>query len=182
MVQVPTCSCNSQGASGGGSCATIVINEGYCTPSSIPLLARTVVFCDGSVDAGIYDLHGNIYTGNVQRCDVQCCPDGGGGGEEMPLRYTQVGHLEIDVDNVTAQGIGPAPVGADFAHIENPPRGSAMARWLDNGVDPVAGVSSDAHYVNSGVWFDYRGDFDAIKFISDTAQGSRIIVTYYQYV
>ncbi len=184
MVQVPPCSCNQGGsAGGGGTCASVVVTPGYCADdiTSRPLIARTVILCDGNVIAGIYEPDGTEYLGSVKRCDPQCCPDTGTAGSS-PTRYEALLHSELTLDNVTAQTLDPAPLGTDFVHIENPPRGSSMARWKDDGVDPVAGLSDDAHYVNQGVWFEYSGDFDAIKFISDTSIGSRIIYTYYRYI
>ena len=184
MVQVPGCSCQgSVTAGGGGSCASVVVSHGFCANdgSNRPLLVRTVIYCNGTVDTDIVEPDGTPYTGTYKQCDPQCCPDTGAAGSG-PTRYEALLHSELTLDNVTAQTLDPAPLGTDFVHIENPPRGSSMARWKDDGVDPVAGISDDAHYVNQGVWFEYRGDFDAIKFISDTAMGSRIIYTYYRYI
>lgn len=133
--------------------------------------------CNGTIDAGIYELDGDPYVGDVKQCDIQCCPEGGASS-----RYEAMFHSFMDLDDVTAETFSLVPGGADFVLIENPPRGSRPARWLDDGSNPSAGTLSSSHWIMPGVTIEYRGDFNALRFISDAAAGSRINFTFYQYV
>jgi len=70
MAQVPTCGCGGTSV-GGGTCASAVVNTGFCrADNGSPLLVITVVSCDGSTSSTqVTDLSTGLpFVGDVVEC------------------------------------------------------------------------------------------------------------------
>lgn len=163
----------------------MIVNTGFCADDGTdrPLIQRSVIFCNGNVVSGVYELSGDEYAGDVKRCDPQCCDPVNvncGGSGAGSSQYTPLERVKLSIGAV-AVTLSP-PVGTDFAIIENIPIGSGRVRWNDIAGDPPVGggAAGEGHFLMPGTVITYAGAVDEFTMIRDSGLSGVVEVTFCQ--